>query len=212
MTFDLKALRLRMVEIDYKHGHRHLPGALSALPIIAGIYETMDLAHDVFILSKGHACSALYAVLEACGYAPDVSKCHPERDLANGIAMTSGSLGHGLPTAVGVALAKRIRGEVGTVHVLIGDGEAQEGTTWEALNLAARFSITNLNVHLDDNGYQGSEAALVDDIGGRMAALFPIFIHCTKKGEGIAMFEREPARSVHMITAEEFAAINAELA
>jgi len=62
MTFDRKALMRRLVEIDYRHKHRHLPGSLSALPIIANIYENMG-EDDVFILSKGHSCAALYAVL-----------------------------------------------------------------------------------------------------------------------------------------------------
>ena len=212
-SFDIKALRRRTVEIDYRHKHRHLPGSLSALGIIADIYRFFDFASDVFILSKGHACAAHYAVLEACGRHPDVSKVHPERDDANGVTITSGSLGHGLPIAVGIALAKKALGGSGTVHVLMGDGEAQEGTTWESLNLAQRFDLDDrLVVHLDANSYQGSEGCLVWNTGRKMNALFPVQVHGTIKGEGVAMFAAHPEQSVHLVTEAEFAAIMEELA
>jgi len=211
MKINLRALRRRVVEIDYEHGHRHLPGSLSALPIIAGIYEKFNFPCDVFILSKGHAAAALYAVLESAGYAPNVSEIHPERDIANGIVNTSGSLGHGLPMAVGLAWAKRHLRQPGFVHVLMGDGEAQEGTTWEALNLAAVLNLENLVVHLDANDYQGSCAALVQDIGSKMNALFPVTIHRIPKGYGVKMFERNPSESVHTVTVAEYAEIMEEL-
>ncbi len=124
--------------------------------------------------------------------------------------MTSGSLGHGLPTAVGIAWAKRHRGEPGAVHVLIGDGECQEGTTYEALNLARHFQLINLIVHIDLNGYQGSEALLHG-----MSPCLPEFLgtrfHRTQKGAGIRMFESNPAKSVHLVTAEDYATICEEL-
>jgi transketolase len=209
----IQELRRRTVEIDYTHKHRHLPGSLSALPIIAEIYEGFDPACDVFILSKGHACAALYAVLESKGYAPDVSLVHPERDPANGVTMTAGSLGHGLPTAVGIAWAKRYAGRPGTVHVLLGDGEAQEGTIWEALHLAAYLGLGGrLIVHLDDNQFQGSEETLTPDIDCHMDAIFPIKRHRTRKGCGVSMFENNPGKSVHLVTPADFAAIMEELA
>jgi transketolase len=209
--FDLKQLRRRLVEIDYTWKHRHLPGSLSALPIIAEIYADFDLEHDVFILSKGHACAAHYAVLEACGYSPNCAKVHPDRDETNGITMTSGSLGHGLPTAVGIAWAKRHNKEPGKVHVLIGDGESQEGTTWEALHLAAMFELTNLVVHLDWNQFQGSEALLTAPLDA-MLSIFPIRIHATRKGYGIKRFESAPQNSVHLVTEKDFTEIMEELA
>ena len=64
---------------------------------------------DVFILSKGHSCAALYAVLEAVGYHPNVALVHPERDPENGVTITAGSLGHGLPIGVGIAYAKKLQ-------------------------------------------------------------------------------------------------------
>ncbi len=211
--FDLRALRRRMVEIDYRHKHRHLPGSLSALPIIADIYRTFDLENDVFILSKGHSCSALYAVLEALGFKPDCTKVHPERDPANGVTMTAGSLGHGLPTAVGIAWAKQYMAHAGTVHVLLGGGECQEGTTWEALNLAIRFELNNLAVHIDDNDFQGSDHDLVDavrvidhSILGRNC-----FIHKTRFGDGLKMFQ-DGKKSVHLVSDDDYARFMEELA
>ncbi len=216
---NLKKLRRRMVEIDYRHKHRHLPGSLSALPIIADIYRTFDLENDVFILSKGHSCSALYAVLEALGFKPDCTKVHPERDPSNGVTMTAGSLGHGLPTAVGIAWAKRYQGKPGTVHVLLGGGECQEGTTWEASHLAARFRLSNLIVHIDHNGFQGSDPDLLDCVDSveiiAWETLFledALVVHETRKGEGLKMFEDDPVKSVHLISDDDYARFMEELA
>ena len=207
---DLKPLIRRVVEIDYLHHHRHAPSSLSALPVVAAIYDGMG-PDDVFILSKGHAAAALYAVLEAHGFHPDITKVHPERDPANGVDITSGSLGHGLPIAVGMAWAKQMRGEPGTVHVLMGDGECQEGTTWEALNLARRLCLDNLEIHIDWNGRQCCDLVLVD-CREDIAALFPeITIHKTVKGGGVKLFEKTPWKSTHLITAADYAAIMEEL-
>jgi transketolase N-terminal domain/subunit len=211
-NFDLNALRRRVVEIDYKHKHRHLPGSLSALPIIAEIYSDMDLDNDVFILSKGHSCAAHYAVLEELGYQPDVSLVHPEHDPENGIWMTAGSLGHGLPTAVGMAWAKKHKNERGIVHVLLGDGECQEGTTWEALHLASRFDLGGrLVVHVDWNGYQGSDGLLTEGLMNHIETIFPIEAHFTRKGYGVKRFEDNPIKSVHLVTAQDYAEIMEEL-
>ncbi|MGD0410456.1 MAG: thiamine pyrophosphate-dependent enzyme [Verrucomicrobiota bacterium] len=208
---DYRPLIRRMVEIDYRYKHRHLPGSLSAIRIIADIYSAMDLEHDVFILSKGHSCAALYAVLESYGMKPDVTLVHPERDLANGIQITAGSLGHGLPIGVGMAWAMKLRQEPGLVHVLLGDGECQEGTTWEALHLAARLRLQGkLIVHLDHNGYQGSDA-LVFDGTEAMKVIYPIQDHHTRKGAGIKMFEDNPVKSVHLVTDADYKAILKEL-
>ncbi len=204
-----------MVEIDYRYKHRHLPGSLSALPIIADIYSTFDLENDVFILSKGHSCSALYAVLEALGFKPDVTKVHPERDPSNGVTMTAGSLGHGLPTAVGIAWAKQYLGKPGIVHVLLGGGECQEGTTWEGLHLVDRFNLQNLEIHIDDNGFQGSD----DDLSRCVDAIYEsehfglirILRHYTKLGDGLKMFE-DGKKSVHLVSDDDYARFMEELA
>ncbi len=163
----MKSLIRRTIGIDYTYRHNHLPGSLSALPIIADIYESMNIVghredgarvqdfrngKDIFILSKGHAAAAWYAVLETYGYKPHLENPHPERDPENGVTATTGSLGHGLPMAVGIALAKQLKGESGIVHVLLGDGECAEGTTWESILLAGAWKLDNLKIHVDGNG------------------------------------------------------------
>jgi len=213
MTNDLKPLIRRVITIDYTFGHRHAPSSLSALPIVAAIYDGME-PDDVFILSKGHAAAALYAVLEAHGFHPDITKVHPERDPANGVEITSGSLGHGLPIAVGMAWAKQMRGEPGIVHVLMGDGECQEGTTWEAMNLADRLRITNLVVHIDFNGRQCCDPLLTERAVWtveKLSRITPVTVHSTVKGGGVKMFEQTPWKSTHLITDADYAAIMEEL-
>jgi transketolase len=81
---------------------------------------------------------------------------HPSRDSNNGVPCTTGSLGHGLPMALGMALAKKATGQPGKVYVLMGDGECQEGTTWESLLIAANLGLDNLVVIVDWNQIQGS--------------------------------------------------------
>lgn len=136
----------------------HIPSALSILDIIWVLYDKVMIKDDQFILSKGHGVMALYAVLEEKSLL-DWSKPlmgHPKRSGA--ILASTGSLGHGLPLAVGLALAKKIKGEPGRVFCLIGDGECNEGTTWESALLAAHHKLDNLDVIIDEN--KSSERAL----------------------------------------------------
>jgi len=147
-------LKQRLLDVCKEYGDHHFASCLSALPIIEQIYEEFDFDNDVFILSKGHACKALFTVLEYYGYNPDFKQQHPDIDIENGVSCTTGSLGHGLPLAVGMAVAKFIKGEEGTIHVLLGDGECAEGTTWESLILANELELTNLHIHVDYNGKQ----------------------------------------------------------
>lgn len=200
----LTLLRRRLIEIDFKHKHRHAPTSLSALPIIAEIYERMDRELDFFILSKGHSCAALYAVLEHLGFSPDVTKVHPERDPDNGIEMTAGSLGHGLPVAVGLAHGLREIGVDCKVFVLLGDGECLEGTTWEALHLARRLDLQGrLFVYVDCNGYQGADEVL-DNAVGHATMIFPMILRAGRPGDGVKFFEDRQGETVHAITAEEY--------
>lgn len=206
----LLPLARRTVEIDYRYKHRHLQSSLTALPIIAEIYEQMQ-PEDVFVLSKGHACAAWYAVLEGKGFTPEVSRVHPERDPKNGITNTAGSLGHGLPLAVGLAYANRNR----KVHVLMGDGECQEGTTWESLLMARRFNLGNLNVHIDYNGFQGCEGELYDaeDIlsEGFAANSAVNTIPCRERQSFTTFFPSPQVNSVHLLTEADFNFIMKEL-
>ena len=117
---------------------------------------------DEFILSKGHACYPLYILLRGKGYNPKISG-HPDIDKKNGISCTTGSLGHGLPIGVGMALARKLLNKDGRVYVLIGDGEIQEGTTWESSLIASHHKLDNLTVIIDHNKLQalGSIADIV---------------------------------------------------
>jgi transketolase len=120
---------------------------------------------DRFVLSKGHAGPALYAVLADRGYF-DVSELdtlnRPETNLPShcdmlrtrGVDMTAGSLGQGFSCAVGMAKASKIRKDNATIYAMIGDGESQEGQIWEAAMAAAQFKLNNLIAFTDNNGMQ----------------------------------------------------------
>lgn len=132
---------------------------------------------DRFILSKGHNVLTLFAILtetgvisedEAATYYQNGSLfgSHPVMDLKHGIESSNGSLGQGISMAVGIAKAAKIKGKDFKVYVLIGDGEAQEGSVWEALSLASQWKLDNLTVIMDINGLQGdgASAEIVDVI------------------------------------------------
>ncbi|NTV15397.1 MAG: transketolase [Desulfobulbaceae bacterium] len=151
----------------------NVASAMSAVDILVGLYfavmpRAQDGAavQDRFILSKGHGVAALYATLAARGliesallatYLHDGSPLagHPARGSLPGIETSTGSLGHGLPMAVGLAWAAKLSGSPARVFVMQGDGEQQEGSVWEAAALAARLELGNLVVIVDINGLQG---------------------------------------------------------
>jgi transketolase len=155
-----------------EHG-AHVGGSLSAVDILTVLYsEILRVKHDDpawsdrdwFVLSKGHAAAALYAVLsehgffppEECGsYAARGSRLagHPIGGLP-GIEFPTGSLGHGLPLATGVALASHRTRHSRRAFVLLGDGELQEGTNWEAMMFASAARLDNLIAIVDRNGWQ----------------------------------------------------------
>lgn len=144
-------LRKRILEVAYRDGMGHIPSALSILDIVWVLYDKVMTKDDQFILSKGHGCMALYAVLEEKGLLDWSSKLwgHPKRGGA--ILASTGSLGHGLPMAVGLAMAKKIKGETGRVFVLVGDGECNEGSVWESTMIAAHHKLDNLVIIVDQN-------------------------------------------------------------
>jgi len=143
----------RIVELTHKHKLGHLRSCLTTLPILNHIYNTKREG-DIDVLSSGHAGLALYVVLEKYeGRDADalVEKhgVHPNRDLENGIHVSTGSLGSGILVAVGYAVADRGR----DVHVVLSDGECAEGSVWEALAFAYKMDLKNLKVHVNINGY-----------------------------------------------------------
>jgi len=150
---------------------KHDPASYSTLDVIRVLYERVldvspdlvdDPGRDRFLLSKGHGPSAYYAVLCDRGFFPESwletwasfdspLGHHPDRNLVPGVEISSGSLGHGLPLGVGMALGLRAQGLSSRVVVLVGDAELDEGSNHEALELAAAVGLDALTVVVVDN-------------------------------------------------------------
>ncbi len=169
-----RALRAEILSILRESRRGHIGAAFSILEILRVLYTRVlriDPAHprdpqrDRFILSKGHGCLALYVMLAERGFFPqsDLRRfCqsgarlggHPEYGPIPGVEFSTGSLGHGLPVAVGMALAARIDRRASRVFVLLGDGECNEGSVWEAALSAGKHRLEHLTVLVDANGMQ----------------------------------------------------------
>lgn len=134
-------------------GEAHLGGSFSIIEMLIALYEVVLKQNDKFILSKAHASFPLCLLLKEKGFNPPLST-HLEIDPKNGIHCTTGSLGHGLPIATGMALARKRMKKPGTIYVMISDGECQEGTTWESLLIGAKHCLDNLVVLIDYNKIQ----------------------------------------------------------
>lgn len=149
----MSSLHDRIISISKKFNLSHVGSCLTAVDIIQRIYQEKK-ENEPFILSCGHAGLALYVVLEE-EYGFDAEKLflkhgtHPNRDIEHKIYCSTGSLGHGLPIALGMAMADRSK----NVYCLISDGEATEGTIWETANVIGKYDITNLRIFLNYNGW-----------------------------------------------------------
>lgn len=151
-----KQLRRDIIALSSANGGYHYGGCFSCVEILIALFDYVLTEADRFILSKGHACWGLYVLLQEEGLKP-LLEGHPHLDQANGVNWTTGSMGHGFPAGVGMALARKMAGVPGKIYVLMGDGECQEGTTWEALLIAGRYKLDNLVVIVDYNKIQGSD-------------------------------------------------------
>jgi transketolase len=169
-----KKLRTLVVEALEGGGRGHLGSSMSMIEVLHVLYEDyLNITPenwntetcDKFILSKGHGCLALYAVLANRGFIPveelktfckSDSRLggHPERGKIPGVEASTGALGHGLPIGVGLALAARIKKKNTKIVVLTGDGEINEGSVWEAAMSAAKHNLSNLTVMVDYNKLQ----------------------------------------------------------
>lgn len=156
-----KQIRRDAIRLSKDNGGYHWGGSFSCAEILIELYDNILTEDDIFILSKGHGCWCYYVLLREKGFNPKLEG-HPSIDPANGVHATTGSMGHGFPFGIGIALAKKMKGEPGRVFVLMGDGECQEGTTWESLLLAVKLKLNNLVVIVDNNKIQGS--GFTDDI------------------------------------------------
>lgn len=150
-----KAFKLRQdtFKAFIKKGEAHLGGSFSMIEIIITLFDRILKKNDKFILSKSHASFPFCLLLKEKGYTPKLTT-HLELDEKNGIYCTTGSLGHGLPIATGMAFARKKFRKKGKIFVLISDGECQEGTTWESLLIASAHKLDNLNLIIDYNKIQ----------------------------------------------------------
>lgn len=153
--------RKEIIDSTIALGEGHLGGCFSCIDILDVLYNKVITDNDIFILSKGHAYHSLYVILKHKGLNPVLSG-HPDIDTENGIYCTGGSLGHGLPIGVGVALSKKLKREEGKVYVLMSDGECQEGTTWESMMLASYHKLDNLVIIIDNNHLQALD--IIDNV------------------------------------------------
>jgi transketolase len=162
----------------------HIPSALSILDILYSIFSSKNLKigeSDDFILSKGHASLAYYAILNLKSSIPSdwvdtFAKFespyggHPHTLKIAEVTASTGSLGHGLPLGTGMALARQIRSDQGRTIVLLGDGEINEGTTWESSLFAAHHGLSNLMAIVDYNE-SGNRAINLGDICSKFGSL-----------------------------------------
>ena len=172
-----RLLRARIIETSHRTATPHLGSCLSCVDILAALYFSVlrvDPAdpraanRDRFILSKGHGAAALFQVLAMRGYYPEAmledygkdggvfAEHPPTPDHLPGIEAATGSLGHGLPIGLGMALAGRIQGHDYRVYALLSDGECNEGSIWEAAMLAAAQRVAGLCVIVDFNKWQAT--------------------------------------------------------
>ena len=159
-------LRIKVLNMvnDKKSGH--IGGSFSIAELICVLYNNYDInGKDRLILSKGHAVPIIYAALHELGKISDEDlslfreidsplQGHPDKLRLPLLDATTGSLGQGLSIAIGHALAKKIKGEDGTVFCILGDGEIQEGQVWEAIMYAHKAKLNNLVCFIDYNGGQ----------------------------------------------------------
>jgi len=169
-----RSIRRHDIQMVHRAKLGHIGGEMSAIDILTTLYfavlhvdpqqPTMP-DRDRFILSKGHSAAALYTTLAHAGFFPldelhtfmqPLSKLngHPDRNKVPGVETNTGPLGHGLPVAVGAALASKLQDATWRVFALTGDGELQEGSNWEAAMAGAHYQLDNLTVIVDRNRLQ----------------------------------------------------------
>lgn len=194
LSEDARRTRRQIVRMIGSAGQGHIGGDLSVTDILTTLFAyTMRIDPgapaapdgDRFILSKGHCAAALYSTLAYTGYFPvaeldtfmqpfSALNGHPNRNKVPGVETNTGPLGHGLPVAVGQAVAARLHGNDARVFVVLGDGEMQEGSNWEALMAASHHGLGNLIAIVDRNrlqqGARTEETNALDPLDAKLAA------------------------------------------
>lgn len=180
-----RLIRRNALSMAFEARQGHPGGDMSATDILAAIYfgvmrydpkKPRDPGRDRFIMSKGHASGALYATLAEAGFIPvealstymkpmSLLNGHPNRNYVHGVEANTGPLGHGLPIAVGIAIAGQIDKAGFRTFVITGDGELQEGSNWEAAMTAGNRKLASLTVVIDRNRLQqGATVAETNDL------------------------------------------------
>lgn len=168
-------IRNNLISVAVKNGAGHIAPSLSCIDILVALYyNIMTLSEntdwddrDRIIFSKAHGCYGLYSILADIGYIEKndwndfyngscLSGC-VERGIKNGIEAGCGSLGHGLPMAVGIAFGAKLQNNKYRVYCIVGDGEMQEGSNWEAVQFAVKHNLSNLTVIIDNNRLQAMD-------------------------------------------------------
>ena len=205
-------LRKDTVDIIMSGATGHIGGDMSVMEILADLYfkqmnvspdKADDPDRDYFIMSKGHSMEAYYAVLCAAGFLDlkDVTERyskfgspyigHPHNEL-KGIEMNSGSLGHGLPVSVGLALAAKMSKKANRVYVVTGDGELAEGSNWEGFMSGAMYRLDNLCCIIDRNRLQISgsteDVMALDDLAAKVKA-FNWNVICVEDGNDLVQID-----------------------
>ena len=189
-----KSLRRDIIKMLYEAKSGHPGGSLSCLDILVALYYSIMKVdpqnpkmeeRDRFVMSKGHACPALYAVLADLGFFKKDDlwtlrkidshlQGHPDNKKTFGVDVNTGSLGQGASVAVGMAMALKKKCSSSKVYVLLGDGETQEGIVWEAAMAASHYKLDNLVFILDNNGLQidgtNDEVMSIGDISQKFKA------------------------------------------
>ena len=252
---EINFLKCQIAKVSHKSKEGHVASAYSIIDLVWVLYKNIlnveqisnGISHK-FILIKGHASLALYAVFLSMGYISQEefdtfceygSKLggHPDSNKLPQIEASTGSLGHGLPIAVGMAMALNIKKNISRVYCLVGDGECNEGSIWEAVLLATQHRLGNLCCIVDYN-HSTDRALLMGDIAEKfsafgweaividghnhkeilnayMLALLSekpmVIIANTIKGKGIKLMENSPEWHHKSPSIEELSAIYKEL-
>lgn len=201
--------RKRILQLSLKLGALHIAPAFSCLEIIDAIYHKL-MRHDgnfppefldTFILSKGHGALAQYVVLESLGILPESelnNLCTPTGKLGGhpdygvpGIEASTGSLGHGLPIALGMAFADKALGIDRKVYLVMSDGEMQEGSVWESMLIAPNLGVDNLMVIVDQNDFQ-----VLDRVSKINPNFYPILDKIRAFGWGVVEVDGHHSESI----------------
>ncbi len=173
-------LRLKILGLYHQANAGHIGCSLSCIDLMIAVLFLNKSPEDTFILSKGHAAAALYACLNTLGEITDEElktfyqdgttlPAHPAPRQYKGIPFATGSLGHGLPIATGIAHAAKVSEDATYSFALLSDGETNEGTTWEAAHYAIANQLDNLFMIVDKNGLQGFD--YTDKVLGETASI-----------------------------------------